>query len=140
MEELSLSVSKEDAEAILRHPDIFNTVSEDGMDAWEAPDGPIYLCGYIDVPIGCFVLHAHSTYIWECHVQVLPEYRHVYAVEFGKRVIEWAFANTQAERLIERRWPASQREIEIRRVSRGISHLVDDDLAGLQDGNDFRCR
>lgn len=89
MGQLQLNVSKQDAEKVLLHPEIFETISEDGMDECDMPDGPIYLCGYVPELIGCFILHKQGKATVECHVQVLPDYRKLYADEFGRAVIKW---------------------------------------------------
>jgi hypothetical protein len=103
---LQLDISKEDAREVLMHPDIFPTIAEDGMDEWQMPDGPIYLVGYVPCgdyelrPIGCFVLHKHSSVCLECHVQVLPDDREAWAVEFGEAVIQWMWQNTEARKCV----------------------------------------
>lgn len=64
------------------------------------PEGPIYLCGYAPELIGCFLLEWQSSVTLECHVQVLPEYRKDYAEDFGRAVIDWTWANTDAQKLV----------------------------------------
>jgi hypothetical protein len=95
-----LTPSKDDALKVLSRPEIFETISEDGMDHVPMPDGPIYLCGYVPELIGCFILHKRSKVTVECHVQVLPEYRKDYAREFGRSVIQWTWNNTNAEKIV----------------------------------------
>ena len=96
---MRLGVSKEDAERVLRHPEIYETIAEDGAEEWKMPDGPIYLCGYNPDLLGCFVLHKINHVTWECHVQVLPEWRD-HSMEFGIKMIEWAWENTDAMKLV----------------------------------------
>jgi len=100
MESLRLNISKEDAERVLMHPDIFDTIAEDGVKDWKMPDGPIYLCGYEPELMGCFVLHKQSKATMEVHIQVLPEFRKAYSAEFCDRVVEWAWENTNAQKLV----------------------------------------
>ncbi len=100
MGSLTLSESKDDAVRVLMTPSIFETIAEDGMASWEAPAGPIYLCGYAPELVGCFVLHKQSAATVECHVQVLPEHRKQWAETFGRAVIDWAWGNTGAQKLV----------------------------------------
>jgi len=60
----------------------------------------IYLVGHVNMDIvGLFIIHG-SEYGYQCHVQVLPEYRKDYAMEFGKKVIDWTWNNTDINKLI----------------------------------------
>lgn len=97
---VSLTLNPADAAKVLMTPAIFATIAEDGMEAWEAPEGPLYVCGYVPELIGCFVLHKQSARTWECHVQVLPEHRKAHAADFGKSVLEWTWLNTGAHKLV----------------------------------------
>lgn len=96
---MRLEVNKEDASRVLNDPRIFKTIAEDGMDYVPMPEGFVYLCGYVPSLIGCFVLHEQNCVTYECHVQVLPEHRD-HSREFGKRVIKWAWENTDARKLV----------------------------------------
>lgn len=97
---LSLDESRDDAEKVLTHPEIYKTIAEDDVEDWSLPDGPIYLCGYVPELIGCFVLYKQGRVTLECHVQVLPKYRKEYAEAFGNAVIQWAWDNTEAMKLV----------------------------------------
>jgi RimJ/RimL family protein N-acetyltransferase len=63
-------------------------------------DDYIYLIGYDKLNIiGLFIIH-ESEYGYQCHVQVVPERRKQYADEFGKKVINWTWSNTDINKLI----------------------------------------
>ena len=95
-----LELSKSDAYKVLSDPDIFKTVAEDGMTDIPMPDSPLYLCGYVPDLMGCFILHRQNSVTVECHVQVLPDFRQEHAEEFGKKVIEWTWKNTDAVKIV----------------------------------------
>jgi len=97
---VELKLQPRDAHLVLSHPDIFETVAEDNMDVINMPDEHLYLCGYVPDLIGCFILHKLNGICADCHVQVLPEYRKQYAEEFGQKVIEWTWDNTQLQKLV----------------------------------------
>lgn len=107
---LRLEESRADAEDILRHPDIYKTICEDGAPDPEdiaIPEGWLCVVVYLDdtknivplIPVGCFVLHEQNGVTMNCHVQVLPDYRDISA-EIGQAVIQWAKDNTEAKKLI----------------------------------------
>lgn len=99
---LKLKESRGDAEAILRHPDIYKTICEDGSPDAEdlfIPEGWRCVVAYLEKPIGCFVLHEFNGVTMTCHVQVLPEHRE-HSAEMGKAVIQWSKDNTDAKKLI----------------------------------------
>lgn len=63
-------------------------------------DDYIYLIGYDKLNIiGLFIIH-ESEYGYQCHVQVVPERRKQYAAEFGEKVIDWTWNNTDINKLI----------------------------------------
>jgi hypothetical protein len=60
----------------------------------------IYLIGYDKINIiGLFIIHDTKA-CYKCHVQVIPERRKEYAEEFGKKVIEWTWDNTDINKLM----------------------------------------
>ena len=82
--------------AILTHPAIYDRISEDGTLPREdyIPDliGAAFVIGIVGAdPIGLMIYNPISGIVWECHVQVLPEYRKEYASEFFKKALGWAF-------------------------------------------------
>ncbi len=97
---MELKQASSDAYKVLSHPEIFKTIAEDGMTDVPMPQDFIYLCGYVPDLMGCFVLHEVNAITLECHVQVLPKYRKEYAAEFGRKVIEWTWANTDALKMV----------------------------------------
>lgn len=62
-------------------------------------DNYVYLIGYDKLNIiGLFIIH-ESEYGYQCHVQVIPERRKQYAAEFGEKVIQWTWDNTDISKL-----------------------------------------
>lgn len=62
-------------------------------------DDYVYLIGYDKLNIiGLFIIH-ESEYGYQCHVQVIPERRKQYAAEFGEKVIQWTWDNTDINKL-----------------------------------------
>lgn len=100
MTSILYDISARDAETVLRDPEIYSCISEDGMDEWTMPENCIYLCGYLDEVIGCFILDKRSTYCADVHVQVLPQYRKQYSQQFGRGVLEWTWNNTELRKLV----------------------------------------
>ncbi len=99
---LRLKESREDAQRIVRRPEIYKTICDDGSPTAEdfvIPEGWICVVAYVDEPAGCFVLHSLNSVTMECHVQILPEHRNLSA-EIGRAVIQWAKDNTEAKKLI----------------------------------------
>ena len=96
---MNLRLSPDDAKKVLETPEIFATIAEDGMVDVPQPENVLYLCGYVPDLIGCFILEKKSAITVDCHVQVLPEYRKDYADEFGHKVIEWTWKNTDARKI-----------------------------------------
>jgi len=84
-----------DIAAVLLHPDIYKTISEDGAppaSEFQIPlDDHIYLVGKVDgVPMGVMIFHQDSAVTWWCHIQVLPGYRKAYADRFADECIDIA--------------------------------------------------
>lgn len=72
----------------------------DKLEEFEPPmDGYVYLVGYDKLDaIGLFIIH-DSELGSKCHVQVIPEMRKQHAVEFGEKVIQWVWDNTDINKL-----------------------------------------
>ena len=94
-----LEENPRDAYNVLSDPEIFDTISEDGMKVVKMPDGVLYLCGYAPELIGCFIVHKTSGISGSCHVQVLPEHREEHTDRFCHDVIEWVWDNTELLKL-----------------------------------------
>ena len=90
--------NREDAKAILTHPEIYETITSDGappIDEYE-PAPAVYVGGYLDGKIiGLFVFHPKSQIWWQLHIQVLPEYRPKYASKFAREGLKWFWANSE---------------------------------------------
>jgi len=85
---------------VLKNPEIFERISEDGVyiDNWlPSLDDAIFLTDKEN--IGLMIYHEINSITIECHVQVLPEHRDK-AMEFGKAVLEWAWENTKATKIV----------------------------------------
>ena len=87
------SVSVDEVKFVLTHPAIYDRIAEDNTpdaeDYAPSPDA-IYLMGYDNgYPFACMVYHQINGVTWECHVQVLPEYRKTHADEFSQLAIQW---------------------------------------------------
>ena len=91
------TVNEEEISCILRNPDIYETIAEDGFDAidkFAIPlDGHLYVGGYVNGEIiALMVYHAYRDGN-VCHVHVLPKYRKDYALKFGEQSL--LFCGTQ---------------------------------------------
>lgn len=76
--------------AVLCHPDICDKISNKG-DSLEPPitKDYKYIGGYVNSKIvGVMIYHKYLDGN-ECHVQVLPEYRKEYALNFGEQSLEF---------------------------------------------------
>lgn len=84
---------KGEIKSVLCHPAIWDTIAT-GVDMLPDDfDPPIskeyeYLGGYVDDEIMALMVYHIVDGIVKVHVQVLPEYRKDYALEFGKKAIE----------------------------------------------------
>lgn len=85
---------------VLKHPAIFDRISEDGVffEVWQ-PDTKQAFYLTDDQNIGVMVYHWINGITLECHVQVLPEHREK-AFEFGQKAIRWAWMNTEATKIV----------------------------------------
>jgi len=85
---------------VLKDPDIFNRISEDGpeLESWMPHiDSAIFLTD--DDNIGVMIYHWINGITLECHVQILPEHRDK-ALEFGEKALQWAWDNTKATKIV----------------------------------------
>ena len=119
---LLLEVSKHDAEKVLRHPEIYAAIRDDGSPPANElfiPDGWISVVVYIDEPVACFVLHELNSATMVCHVQILPDYRYL-SHDIGISVIGWTKENTDARKLIA--WiPFDRENVKIFAESMGFA-------------------
>ena len=85
---------------ILTNPEIWKAISrpDQNIDTFSPPiEDCIYLID--NEAVGLFIVHPVGD-DWKCHVQVLPEHREDSAIEFGQKVIQWVWDNTEIGRLI----------------------------------------
>ena len=88
------STSAKDVKAVLCHPEIYDAITDDNCQGVETFEPPItseyrYIVGYVEgAPIGVMVYHSYRDGN-KCHVQVLPEYRKEYAIDFGEQALSF---------------------------------------------------
>ena len=80
----------DDIKAILWHPDIYDTITEDKCPPLGEVEPPIrddisYIGGYVKGEIIALMVYHKYLDGNKCHVQVLPEYRKEYAKRFGEQ-------------------------------------------------------
>lgn len=81
--------------AILTHPAIYDRIAEDGTPLRE--DYEHELIGFHVIGtengelVGLMIYYPQNLVTWECHVQVVPEFRKTHADEFGQKALKWAF-------------------------------------------------
>ena len=80
----------DEIKAVLCNPAIYDTITDDNsplMHDFEPPltDGYLYVGGYIKGEIIALMVYHKYLDGNKCHVQVLPEYRKEYAINFGEQ-------------------------------------------------------
>jgi len=97
------ATTQEEVKAVLCHPEIYDCISGDGApprEEWQVQGSAVYLTGYIDdEPIAVMVYHPKNLVCWQCHIQVLPDYRD-HAFEFAQKALSWFWDNSKAVKLI----------------------------------------
>lgn len=98
------SYNADEIKRVITAPGIWEHVSPEGedMQTLQIPFGDnIYIMGYYEgEPVGLFMMHPTSIRLWQCHVHIMPEFRKSHGEEFGRRVIEWVWNNTEINKLI----------------------------------------
>lgn len=90
---LQESENRTEIDAILKDPEIFARIAEDGIEPWEY-DTPIdgnqcYMMIYADdMPIGVWNLYPDGTSTLNIHCNILKPYR-VHAMEAGRLIVDW---------------------------------------------------
>lgn len=89
---------RDDIESILKHPQIYGTITDDNSPATDDCEIPInddyqYIGGYVNGEIIAIMVYHKYKDGNKCHVQVLPEYRKEYALQFGEQSL--LFRGTQ---------------------------------------------
>ncbi len=84
------TVNREDIEAILLHPEIYDTIADDSCPSAENFKAPIdcdhkYIGGYLEGEIIAVMVYHKYLEGNKCHIQVLPKFREDYAVYFGQQ-------------------------------------------------------
>lgn len=89
---------------------VFNCISSDGAPGIEeyepVTDGYTFIAGIQDVvfgksvPFGLMIYKQKDSFQWECHFQVIPEYRKTHATEFAEKAINWLWSNTDAIKIV----------------------------------------
>jgi len=100
---ITVRVSSEDAEAIIKHPEMYADLIDDGSpdrDDFVIPPTWTNVTAYFNNEPAGFACIAPLNYVTaEIHFGVLPEYRYR-AVSIGKKVIEWIWENTAFQKVI----------------------------------------
>ena len=91
------TINRSEIEAVLNHPDIYDTITDDSNEGGEQlpiNDGDYtYVGGYVNNEIIAVMLYHSYRDGKACHVQVLPDFRKEYALQFGEQSLE--FKGTQ---------------------------------------------
>jgi hypothetical protein len=89
---------RQEIDSILKHPEIYDTITDDSCDPSECYEIPInndyqYIGGYVNGKIIAIMVYHKYNDGNKCHVQVLPEYRKTHALQFGEQSL--IFRGTQ---------------------------------------------
>ena len=89
---------RNEIDAILKHPVIYNTITDDNCGKAEDCEIPInndyqYIGGYVNGKIIAIMVYHKYKDGNKCHVQVLPDYRKEHALQFGEQSL--MFKGTQ---------------------------------------------
>jgi len=87
-----------DIETVLKHPEIYSTITDDNCCPAEYCNFPInddyqYIGGYVNGEIIAIMVYHKYRDGNKCHVQVLPEHRKEHALQFGEQSL--IFRGTQ---------------------------------------------
>lgn len=92
-------------DSILTHPEIYKTIAPDHAPSpkeFKATrhESVLYLIGTSEKGVvGLFTLKPKNRYVYHGHVQVLPEMRKEYSIEFGESLRVWIEKNTIIKRV-----------------------------------------
>ncbi len=72
-------------------PEIFDCISEDGIDDFESDVNRDCWISIKkdDLCIGIYHLHPHNSATLEIHAHILPEHRERYSIDSGKAILKW---------------------------------------------------
>ena len=99
---MHLGNSRQDAEGIIRHRDIYPLVSDDhagDSDDWQMPPGMDAVVVYDPEPVACISYHYRSMSMIEIHIQILPQARGK-SLEYGKAMMKWLWANLPVVKIV----------------------------------------
>ena len=92
--------------SIISHPQIYPQVVDDFAPPREEFDcskaieseGVLFLTPIVEKVLGVFMVHSHTSILWEVHTCLLPETKN--KLECAKALIKWVFENTTCRKLI----------------------------------------
>lgn len=97
-----LALSREDAEKILKHPDIYSFVGDDGslpVDDYHIHPEVSALVVYDPEPIACAIFYPHNVCTFEIHTCTLPHGR-ARSYIYGRAMLAWIWENTGIQKLV----------------------------------------
>jgi hypothetical protein len=88
------TADRAEIKAVLCHPVIYDTISDDDSPNIEDYEPPInenykYIGGYVNSKIVAIMIYHRYLDGNECHVQVLPDFRKEHAIKFGEQSLEF---------------------------------------------------
>ena len=93
-------------EAILRNPTIWKEIAPECMSPedfiLELDDRTVFVLGFeteIKETVGLLIFEGIGQDNIECHIQVLPEYRKLYAKEFAENALAWMAMRAEFKKL-----------------------------------------
>lgn len=90
--------------SVMLHPDIFETVAEDGQEPGDFKintDSEAWVLMFVgDDLIGVYVFHPHNSVTLEIHAHILPEFRKEHSIESGIMALKWFLENGNYKKLI----------------------------------------
>ncbi len=99
---MHLELNARDAEKIIRHPDVYPAVSDDGSvsrETYTLHEGVTALVVYDPKPIACSIFYPNNSVTWEIHTQTLPEGRSR-SYSYGKAMLSWIWDNMPIQKLV----------------------------------------
>jgi len=97
-----LALSRDDAERIITHDDVYPYVRDDGSvepHEYKIPDGVICLVVYDPEPVACSIFYPRNSITYEIHTQTLPDGRSD-SFRYGRLMLAWIWENIVVEKLV----------------------------------------
>ncbi len=90
----------ETIEAIMKRPDIWATIAEDGFDIKDYHPDPVNECWLLMVSdtndiVGVYRYHSLNAVTVKIHANVLPEHRTQYSKDSGTAALDWLYNNAK---------------------------------------------